>query len=54
MDASYNPYFDMVSKALLFVSGTMGAFLILFFVLKAYFQRRKLEASLALEVPESA
>ncbi|WDN87627.1 uncharacterized protein BuS5_00595 [Desulfosarcina sp. BuS5] len=54
MDPSYNIYFNMISKGLLFVSGSTGALLIIVFVFKAYFQRRKLEASLAMEVPASA
>jgi len=54
MDLSYNAYFNLVSKVLLFVSGATGALLIIFFVMKAYFQRRKLDASLAIEISGSA
>ena len=42
----YNSYFDMASKILLYVSGITGGALILVFVLKAYFQRRKIQTSL--------
>ena len=55
MDPSYNYYFNLASKSMLFVSGISGALIIMFFVQKAYFQRRKLETSLSLtEVPDSA
>ncbi len=54
MDPSYNDYFNLASKSLLFVSGISGAVIIMFFVQKAYFQRRKLETSLSLaETPSS-
>jgi uncharacterized membrane protein YfcA len=46
-DPSYNPVFNMVSKGFLFVAGLSGGFLILFYVVKAYLKRRKIEASLA-------
>ncbi len=39
-------YFNMGSKALLYISGIGGMLMILFFVFKAYFQRRKVSASL--------
>jgi len=55
MDPAYNFYFNLASKSLLFVSGISGALIIIFFVQRAYFQRRKLEASLSLgEAPNSA
>ena len=46
LDPSYNSYFDLTSKILLYASGIIGGALILFFVLKAYFQRRKIQTSL--------
>lgn len=55
MDPSLNIYFNIASKGLLFVSGISGALIIIFFVQKAYFQRRKLEASLSLaDVPSGS
>jgi hypothetical protein len=45
-DPAYNAYFNMASKVLLYTSGIVGGILILFFVFKAYFQRRKIVASL--------
>jgi len=46
INPAYNSYFDMASKALLYASGITGGALILVFVLKAYFQRRKIQMSL--------
>jgi uncharacterized membrane protein YfcA len=46
IDASYNSYFDLASKILLYVSGITGGALIVVFVLKSYFQRRKIQTSL--------
>jgi uncharacterized membrane protein YfcA len=46
IDSSYNYYFDLASKILLYISGITGGALILIFVLKAYFQRRKIQTSL--------
>ncbi|MBF0224198.1 MAG: sulfite exporter TauE/SafE family protein [Desulfobacterales bacterium] len=46
MDSSNNYYLNMASKSMLYVSGLSGGALILFFVLKAYFQRRRIQASL--------
>ena len=47
---AFNPewdtYFNWASKGLLFASGILGALIILSFVFKAYFQRRKVQASL--------
>lgn len=51
-DPAYNPYFNSASKAMLYVSGLSGMVLILFFVFKAYFQRRKIQASLTSRIPE--
>ncbi|MEJ2109890.1 MAG: sulfite exporter TauE/SafE family protein [Acidobacteriota bacterium] len=46
IDASSNHYFELASKILLYASGITGGALILVFVLKAYFQRRKIQTSL--------
>jgi uncharacterized membrane protein YfcA len=54
MDASYNVYFNVVSMVFLYVGGSTGGLLILFFVFKEYFHRRKLEASFAMEVHAQA
>ena len=50
-DPAYNDYFNTASKAMLYFSGISGALLILFFVLKAYFHRRKIQASFSAEYP---
>jgi uncharacterized membrane protein YfcA len=46
----YNPeldsVFNLVSKALLYASGIVGAFVILSYVFRAYLQRRRVQASL--------
>jgi len=41
MDPAWDPYFNQASKILLFVAGMSGAGMILFFVVKAYRQRRQ-------------
>lgn len=46
IDPAYNNYFDLASKILLYASGITGGTLILIYVLKAYFQRRKIQTSL--------
>jgi uncharacterized membrane protein YfcA len=46
LDPSYNPILNMISTAVLYASGIAGGGLILFFVFRAYFQRRRVEASL--------
>ena len=51
MNPEYNGYFNTASKALLYLSGISGALLILYYVLKAYIQRRKVEASFSAEFP---
>ncbi|NOZ02369.1 MAG: sulfite exporter TauE/SafE family protein [Deltaproteobacteria bacterium] len=53
MDASYNDTLNLISKALLYASGCTGSLLILYYVLRAYFQRRKVEASLTATVEAS-
>jgi uncharacterized membrane protein YfcA len=45
-DPSYNSGFELASKILLYASGITGGALILIFVLKAFFQRRKIQTSL--------
>ncbi len=45
-NAELDPYFNTASKAVLYASGIFGALIILSFVFKAYFQRRKVQASL--------
>ncbi|NIO27691.1 MAG: TSUP family transporter [Candidatus Latescibacteria bacterium] len=45
-DPSKDAIFNSLSKGLLFASGITGALIILFFVFKAYIQRRKVHASL--------
>jgi hypothetical protein len=51
MNPEYNSYFNLLSKAVLYLSGIIGGLLILFFVFRAYFQRRRIEASLTRIVP---
>ena len=51
-DPSFNQYFEFGSKVMLFVSGMTGGIVILFFVLRAYFQRRKIQTSLIGGAPE--
>jgi hypothetical protein len=53
-DPDYNVYLNNASKALLYMSGISGALLILYYVLKAYIQRRRVEASLSAEFPINA
>jgi uncharacterized membrane protein YfcA len=45
-DPAYDAYYNTASKMLLYASGIVGAMIILFFVFKAYLQRRKVQASL--------
>jgi uncharacterized protein len=52
MDPSYNAYFNGASKAMLYISGGFGGLLILFFVAKAYFQRKKITASLTTRISD--
>ena len=51
MDPANNIYFNTASKAMLYLSGISGVLLILYYVLKAYFQRRKIQASFSAEFP---
>lgn len=53
-DASWNPYFNSISKGLLYASGVSGCLIIFSYVLKAFLQRRKIEASLAMGTPKIA
>jgi len=54
MDPAYNVYFNMASKVLLYLAGSSGGLIILVYVLKAYFQRRKIEASLSRNIDAPA
>ena len=45
-DPAYDVYFNAVSKWLLYASGITGVAIILFFVFKAYMQRRRVHASI--------
>lgn len=46
MDPALDSYFNMASKGLLFVAGIAGAGMILYFVVKAYRQRRQIQYTL--------
>ncbi|MFO8174503.1 MAG: sulfite exporter TauE/SafE family protein, partial [Longimicrobiales bacterium] len=46
MDPALDVYFNQASKALLFVAGISGAGLIMFYVIKAYRQRRHIHETL--------
>ena len=46
IDPSWDPYFNGVSKAFLFIAGISGCLIILYNVIKAYCQRRRIRASL--------
>jgi uncharacterized membrane protein YfcA len=46
MDPAHDATFNAVSKGILYFCGISGALLILYFVMKAYFQRRKIQAAL--------
>jgi uncharacterized membrane protein YfcA len=50
-DPSYNEYFNTASKLMLYLSGISGSLLILYNVLKAYFRRQKIQASLTKTFP---
>jgi len=52
MDPAYNVYFNAASKGMLYLSGGFGGVLILFFVLKAYIERKKIKASLTTRIPD--
>ncbi|MCW9065696.1 MAG: sulfite exporter TauE/SafE family protein [Ignavibacteriaceae bacterium] len=51
MKPAYNDYFNLASKAMLYLSGISGGLLILYYVFKAYFHRRKIQASFSAEYP---
>jgi uncharacterized membrane protein YfcA len=53
MDPSWNDYLNHISKVLLYASGLAGTSVIFLFVVRAYLQRRRIEASLASSVPRS-
>jgi len=46
MDSHWDVYFNTASKFLLFAAGTSGTLIILFYVIRAYRQRRRIEHSL--------
>jgi uncharacterized membrane protein YfcA len=50
----HNDLFNLASKFLLYLSGITGVSIILFYVFKAYFQRRKIQASLITDIPQTA
>jgi uncharacterized membrane protein YfcA len=47
MDARWDVYFNQASKALLFLSGIAGCVAILYYVARAYMQRRRLQFSIS-------
>lgn len=53
MDPANNIYFNTASKSLLYLSGVSGALIIFCYVMKAYFKRRRIQASLTF-APASA
>jgi len=56
LDPEWDVYLNQVSKGLLYLAGLSGALLILYIVIKAYRQRRRIRTTLieAKEVPERA
>jgi hypothetical protein len=56
MDPAWDPYFNAVSKGLLFVAGGSGVAIILYNVVKAYRQRRQIHQTLLSpgQLPEAA
>jgi uncharacterized protein len=50
----HNEFFNSASKFLLYLSGITGVSIILYYVFKAYFQRRKIQASLITDIPQIA
>ena len=48
----HNDFFNSASKFLLYLSGITGVTIILYYVFKAYFQRRKIQASLITDIPQ--
>lgn len=50
----YNEYLNSASKGLLYLAGLSGGLMILYFVFKAYFQRRRIESSLSRELVQTA
>jgi uncharacterized membrane protein YfcA len=53
MNPDWDKYFNQASKAMLFLAGTMGMVIILYNVIKAYRQRRRIETTLV-EMREAA
>lgn len=54
MDPANNVYFNTASKIMLYFSGISGCLLILYFVAKAYIQRRKIHTRLTVKIPDTA
>ena len=56
MNPDWDKYFNLASKAMLFCAGTLGMAIILYNVIKAYRQRRRIETKLigARDAPEAA
>jgi hypothetical protein len=46
MDPAWDVYFNQASKILLFLAGMSGAGMIMYFVIKAYRQRRQIHETL--------
>jgi uncharacterized protein len=53
MDPQWDPYFNNTSKAFLFTAGLSGVAIILYYVIKAYCQRRTIRASLMTEIKKA-
>ncbi len=51
MDPAWDPFFNQASKALLFLAGASGTFIILYNVVKAYRQRRQIQMTV-ISAPE--
>jgi uncharacterized membrane protein YfcA len=54
LDPAWDSYFNTASKALLFISGATGVIVILVQVVRAYFQRRRIHATLDIAISPSA
>jgi len=56
MNPNWDKYFNQASKAMLFAAGTLGMVIILYNVIKAYRQRRRIETTLVemREITETA
>jgi uncharacterized membrane protein YfcA len=54
LPATLDMHFNRISKALLFASGIFGVVIIMYFVLRAYFRRRRIETTMLGARPEPA